>query len=54
MITDPNKIHYIVNIKTLSQLIRKQWIEFNDPKTFMGYSKKRKKYIMKKYRQHHG
>ena len=51
MIDDKNKIHYIRNIKTLTREILRQLEQYHDPKRFLGWSKKKRKYVLKKFRK---
>ena len=51
MITDNNPIHYIKSMKRLVKLMIKQYNEYYNTKWYLGYDKKRNKYIVKKYRK---
>lgn len=51
MIDSKDPIHNIKGIKRLSKLIIKQLKEYHDPKTYMAFNKKTKKYIMKRWKK---
>lgn len=49
-IESKEKIHRITSIKRLSEQIKKELQEYNDPKTFLGWSKRKRKWVMKRFK----
>jgi len=50
LIDSTDKTHNITNNKRLAKEIIKQLNEYNDQKTFLGWSKRRKKFVLKKFK----
>jgi len=50
LIDSKDKTHNITNNKRLAKEIIKQLNEYNDQKTFLGWSKRRKKFVLKKFK----
>jgi len=43
-------IHKIKNIKRLAKQILKEYNEYHDPNRFLGWSKYKRKYVLKKWK----
>lgn len=49
MIDSEDKTHNITNNKKLAKEIIKQLNEYHDKNTFLGWSKRKKKFVLKKF-----